>query len=248
MQNEPKEKYKLELKELPALEQKNYTKITCPACEQDLPADNLNINDKIAKCGSCHVVFPFHEEVARLNKNKQRLRQEVIRPEGVDISYFRNEMDLAIQQNAYWGWILFFFVFCALMVTLVYWKGKAPILLPALTWLSTLYPFTNLITQSRHKIHINVDDHYLNVKWRPKHFMKDKSYAIEEIEQLYIKNTPEMGGYYKDVWMIVNGAKGQKHVKLIQMVASLSKAKYLEQEIERHIGIVDKKVAGEISS
>ena len=42
--------------------------------------------------------------------------------------------------------------------------------------------------------------------------------------------------------MIVNGAEGQRHVVLIPKVSSLSKAKYLEQEIEKHLGIKDRKV------
>ena len=45
--------------------------------------------------------------------------------------------------------------------------------------------------------------------------------------------------------MIVNGFDGQKHVKLTQTMARLPKAQYLEQEIERHLGIVDKKVSEE---
>jgi len=240
MQNEPKEKYKLELKELPALEPKNYTKIACPSCEQDLPADNLNINDKIAKCGNCHVVFPFYEEIASLNKNEQKLKQEFFRPEGIDISYFRDEMDITIQQTSYWEWLLFLLVFFACLFTAVYWKGKAPLLLPALTWLSTLYPLINFINRSKHKIHLNIDDHNLTSKWRPKNFMKDKSYAIHEIDQVYVKKIPEMGTY--DVCMIVNSPEGQRHVKLLQMLTVLSKAKYLEQEIERHLGITNRPV------
>jgi len=176
---------------------------------------------------------------------KQQLKQELIRPEGIDITHFRNELDIAIQQSGGWGWMLFFFVFLALFITLITFNGATnmPILVPALTWLATLYPLINLINHSEHKIYVNIDDHYISIKWRPKHFMKDKSFAVQDVDQVYVKKVPDME--YYEIYMIVNSFKGQKHVKLIQYLRNLSKAKYLEQEIERHLGITDRVVREE---
>ena len=53
------------------------------------------------------------------------------------------------------------------------------------------------------------------------------------------------GGKSIGVFLIVNGAHGQKHVELIQSVNTRSKAKYIEQEIERHLGIPDRRVPDE---
>ena len=242
-EKEPIEKYKLELKELPKLAVQPYTKITCPSCQKDLPADHLNINDKIAKCGECHVVFPFHETVAQFDINKKKFKQELIQPEGIDISYFRNEMDISIQQSGGWGWVLFFVVFLAAIMTFVFFKGKASFWFPAITWLLTLYPLVNLVNQSKHKIFVNIDDYYVTIKWRPKNFMKDRSYNVQEIDQLYVHQVPDTGLY--NLFMIVNTPEGQKHVKVIPMVGSLSKARYIEQEIERHLGITDRVVLEE---
>ena len=47
-------------------------------------------------------------------------------------------------------------------------------------------------------------------------------------------------GYYT-IHMIINGLEGQKHEKLMT-VKTLSKAKYLEQEIERYLKISDREV------
>ena len=47
------------------------------------------------------------------------------------------------------------------------------------------------------------------------------------------------------VYMIVNSAMGQKHVKLISSVDSLSKARFIEQEIERHLSIPDRRIPEE---
>ena len=46
--------------------------------------------------------------------------------------------------------------------------------------------------------------------------------------------------------MIVNGLEGQRHIRLIPSLNSLSKARYLEQEIEKYLGIIDREVLEEI--
>ena len=47
--------------------------------------------------------------------------------------------------------------------------------------------------------------------------------------------------------MIVNEPTGQKHIELISNVDSRSKAKYIEQEIEKYLGIKDRRVPDENS-
>ena len=94
---------------------------------------------------------------------------------------------------------------------------------------------------SKHKIHIGIDNRFLSIERRPKKFIQDKLYAINEIDQIYTKKLDGLNAVY----MIVNGDNGQKHVKLITRLDSLSKARYLEQEIEKHLGIVDREVPEE---
>jgi len=42
--------------------------------------------------------------------------------------------------------------------------------------------------------------------------------------------------------MIINGPDGQKLMRLLHPLSSPSKAKYLEQEIEKYLGIIDRDV------
>jgi hypothetical protein len=65
---------------------------------------------------------------------------------------------------------------------------------------------------------------------------------VNDIDQVYIKKENERHSIY----MIVDNPTGQKHIRLITGLESVSKARYLEQEIERHIGIVDRPVPEEI--
>ena len=45
--------------------------------------------------------------------------------------------------------------------------------------------------------------------------------------------------------MLINGLDGQKNIKLIPNLDSKSKALYMEQEIEKHLGIIDRAVVEE---
>ena len=83
MDQEPIEEYKLKLQELSLESKPEFKRIKCPSCNSDIPADNLNINDKIAKCNSCDIIFPFHKNIAELLSSKKP-QQEVLRPEGIE--------------------------------------------------------------------------------------------------------------------------------------------------------------------
>ena len=58
-----------------------------------------------------------------------------------------------------------------------------------------------------------------------------------------MKGNPNTAHY--DIYMIVNGFEGQKNIKLIPNLDSKSKALYMEQEIEKHLGIIDRAVLEE---
>lgn len=242
MENKEIEKYKLELGALDSEPYSGYKKICCTSCNSEIPADNININDKIAKCNNCNVVFSFQEGISDL-LNQRKIKQEVIRPEGIDIFYFQDDLDITIQQpltplEAVGIFLLPFFAF---IFTLLFFKGKITFLFPGIFWMLTLYPVINMLFRSRHKINLSIDDNFLSIKWRPKKFHKDKYYPVQDINQIYTKT--ENG--QSSIYMILNGANGQKHVKLIALIDSLSKARYLEQEIEWHLGIEDREVPEE---
>ncbi len=237
------EKHKLELKKL-SLESASteHKKINCSSCGNQIPAENLNINDKIAKCNNCNVVFSFQKDISNLLK-REKAKQEVLRPEGIDIFYFQEDLDIAIKQpmTALEGIIasllpLFIFIFIAL-----FFKGKIGMAMPIITGVLSVIMIGNLFMRSKHKVHLSVGEKFLSVKWRPRKLHKDQFYPIQDIDQIYVNNVT---GYYS-IYAILNGADGQKHVSLITGIDSQSKARYLEQEIEYHLGIEDREVPEE---
>ncbi len=239
------EKHKLELKEVEIEDSSTFTRIGCPNCGQDVPAPNLNINDKIAKCGNCDVVFSFKEEIHELEVAEQIIaKPEIIRPAGIDIFHFENEMDITMEQPVSIPEVLIgsLVPFVSFIFIMAYFAkgGDFPLWLTLVGSLLGFLSILNLLNRSNHKIFINIDEQFLSVKRRPKKFIQDQQYPIHDVDQVYIKN---IGGYH--VYMMVNSPSGQKHVKLISNITSVSKARYLEQEIERKLGIKDRRVPEE---
>ena len=213
--------------------------ICCPNCASEVPADNLNINDKIGKCGSCQAVFSIEKDIQGLQLNKQKIKQEILRPEGIELFEFKEEMEISFEQPmTAFEWVMFTVVMIAFMggsIVSVESKNIYPFLFIAIvpTVLSLLYYIRR---KSKHRKFITIDDHYLDIIWRPNLFNTNQRYAINDISQLYVKPNPNMGDW--QLIVIIDEGHGQKHVKL-SSVNSISKAKYLEQVIEAQLGIQD---------
>ena len=241
MKYEEVKKYKLELKELSADSDERYKKIQCASCKEEVPADNININDKIAKCNNCNAVFSFHLEAAQLASITQP-RQEILKPEGIDIFHYKEELDISVKQplTVLEGVLIPLLMFFTFLFTAIYFKRGMPVLIPVISWVASIGMLINLLTRSKHKIHINITDRDFAITWRPSKFIKSKVFDIHDINQLYIG---KHNGYTLN--MIVDTPNGQKHHRLISGLTSLSKAQYLEQEIELHLGIKDRPVPEE---
>ena len=213
--------------------------ICCPNCASEVPADHLNINDKIGKCGSCQAVFSIEKDIQGLQLNKQKIKQEILRPEGIELFEFKEELEISFEQpmNGF-EWVMFIVVMIAFMggsIVSIETQNVYPFLAFAIvpTILSILYYIRR---KSKHRKFIFIDDHYLSIMWRPNLFNTNQRYAIDDISQLYVKFNPNMGDW--QLRMIIDEGHGQKHVK-ISSVNTASKAKYLEQVLEAQLGIQD---------
>jgi len=249
MEHEPLEEYKLDLKTIKPEFPKPFKKICCPSCNGDVPADNLNINDKIAKCNNCNVVFPFQEDIANFDTTPRKVKQEILRPEGIELFYYKDELDISFAQPTMWVDVILaifspFFVMASFGTSIAFFTKGIPILVPLLFLIPTIFMIWYFIQQyqQKHKIHLTIDDRNLHIQWRPKNLHKDKSYRIQDINQIYVKKRKDMDLH--GIYMITNSGAGQKHVMLTS-VRTISKAKFLEQEIERHLGIQDREVPEE---
>ncbi len=236
-----KEVEKLELREIKKEFPKVFKKVHCPSCHEEVIADNLDLQNSLAKCNSCHVIFSIEEEVESVKINKE-VKQEVLRPEGIDLFHFRENLDITVQQHIS-GFDIFGIIFLpilALFSVLLYFLKGASIYFPIIFTIGTAYFIYKVLNYSKNKIYIDINDKLLSIKYRPRNFNKDKTFNATEIDQLYLKQSSDGMGYYT-IYMIINGVEGQRHEKLMT-AKTLSKAKYLEQEIEQYLHIKQRDV------
>ena len=223
----------------------NIIRISCPSCNEPTAMEHINIHDKIAKCGSCAAVFSFEQEVKGLAQTNEKIEEEkIVRPAGVEKSYFHDELELTMKQPTGGGWIVmtFLFAFLAGLLYLVHLKKGIPIYWPAGIGGLTMFFLYKYWNSPNEKIYLIVDEEYLSVQYRPKNLVKDKLVATREVEQLYIKT---LANNYYSLYAITNSREGQKHVKLVTYIDSRNKARYIEREIEQHLGIEDRRVPEE---
>jgi len=165
------------------------------------------------------------------------------------IFQFKNELDFTIQQpySVLEGILGGLGIPSALFFSIFFLINGGTALIPALiSWLISAYPIYSWINHSKRKVYLNIDENSINIKWKPKMGKKDRRYEKSDIDQLYMKGNPNTAHY--DIYMIVNGFEGQKNIKLIPNLDSKSKALYMEQEIEKHLGIIDRAVLEETVS
>lgn len=243
MESEYKETYKP--LELHKLKKNKHVGIHCPKCESATPADNLNIQDKIGKCRQCDSVFSFENTLVSLAPLDAT--PDLKRPQGIDFIQLKDEIEYSITQpyailHTILGSLLPLIV---LFLSALYFKKASLVLLYLIGGLSLMMSFSiyRLIRTKYEKVYITINKTVLDVMWRPKNMMTDKSYQIREVEQVFIK-LDSNGGWA--LHLVLNKIDGQKQVKLIGRFTDYSKAKYLEQEIEKYLGIENRKVIGEV--
>lgn len=221
---------------------KSYTQICCPKCNAELTSDEMNIQEKIGKCGSCHVVFPFSNQLKELTTGQEVIKEKITRPAGVEMFSHGNEMEISIQQPSVWlEWIMFGIYGVLYLVGFILsiknetiWPFITLFILP-----TVIFYIYYLRRKESHRLFITVNKDYLSILNRPKKLMKDLEYACTNIKQIYAHHRKDHGDW--QVRMIMDEGEGEKHVVLAKM-KSASMAKFIEQEIEAHLSIKDAEV------
>lgn len=236
-----KERHKLEELLSADIKQKPFARLSCPGCQEKVVVEDLDLATMIGKCRACDAVFPIDSEINSL-KQASELKRPLAKPANVDVFYFQDEMEISIAQPAgLLDYLLLSLVFVVIFITMIYLKGNVSTAFLVGSWIANLFPLYYFFRRFLATLHIKMDRNNLSVICRPKNGNKDKSWPIEQIDQIYIKDT-ETG---RSIMMILNSPEGERHVKLISNVSNLSKAHYLEQEIEKYLDISNRHVLGE---
>jgi len=250
MQHKYQQKTKIKYADLPELDVPIYSsKVHCPSCKEVVPATDLNIIDMVGKCENCDSIFSIVQTVAQLHSSEDGLiTEEISRPEGIELNYFHNELEITAQQSAPIHDII---AVCLLPLVIfigliVHFKKGHPagmpiFLISSAVFLKSVY---NLMNGAKNKIFISINEKSVDVLYRPKNLVRDKSYPVDSISQAFVKADPSRGGFA--IYLMIDSIDGQKERILVGGIKSELKAKYIEQEVERYLEIDNKKVIGEL--
>ena len=251
MEHKPKYKLKLDLEGVEEHSKGQFAFIDCPSCNSQVSAADMNLNDKIAKCGSCNAVFPIKDQIAGI-ESVAKQGEEIGQPNEVEKFYFGDELDLSVQQgmSPIEAWAIFLTPLLGLIAFAFYKKSELPIpiMLPMIFVLIFGLAILSLMNIKKHKTHIRVKSDNITVEHKPKKAQKAKHFDTRDVEQVYVDSytDPMSGAGVFGLQLVIDEGNGKKHVRLHGAIKKLRVAKYMEQEIEKHLGLEDKPMIEEI--
>lgn len=247
------EKFKLKLPDTELSESTSIQKIVCPSCQSEVPPEELNIHDKIGKCCDCGGVFSFSDQLQLKNtttadpvSNQEEVQKPLARPEGVELFQYGNTLECSMQTGMN---TVFMILFAYAIMLAIFFSGFAfGIGNEVLKWIGFGFWFTAIfmgynLWPFKRKMNLYIADGTLNISWEPTLWKKDIQVRTADINQLYTKQVINNGK--PTLYIIVDGPKGQRHEALIPKIKTLSRAKYLEQQIEDFLGIENRSVPEE---
>lgn len=230
--------------------------IYCRQCGAAIKAENIHLETMMAKCNQCDAVFSFadmYEGVSGKGKAEQGdVLQDIPMPSGVTM--YDNGSALSIERK-WFSPLVFFIAFFA-----VIWNGMIyAIFVPAfgrVGGIPTLFllPFIlvglglilYVVATFVNTTYIEVDSQTLNISHKPIPFPA-RTVDVANIVQLYTKRRIHRGknGTTTSYGLYVITADG-KNQRLIGSLSDPKQALYMEQEIERFLGIENREVRGEM--
>lgn len=228
-----------------------FQKVHCPSCHSEVSADNINLDKEVAKCSTCNSVFSIAEilkEVKAFNHTKE----DVFKPKGIEINQFRDELEFSIDANSFS--VIEFSIWMILMLAcMMAFIGLSTGKFGSWMWITisgVLFTISSisLARYTRNKFRVILGAKKLSVINPSTYLIRDQSIDISRIDQIFVKknvmNANGTLGY--SVNAVVHSDHGQVEQKLVG-VKTITQAQFLEQEIESHLGIVDRRIPQETS-
>jgi hypothetical protein len=226
--------------------------LKCPSCASPLKADDVQLAQGIATCSYCRAVMTF----AGPGKEPWLERPRAPIPLPPRVTLRQTMHGIEIRRRWFTPAVLFLIVFC------VFWDGflvvwytmafaaKGPLLMKLFPMIHvavgvavTYSTVASLFNSTR----IAIERGEIKVSHGPVPWPGKVTLHSDQIDQLYCKEKISHGKngprYSYELWMLLRDGSQKKLV-----AAGLEKEQglYIEQEVERTIGIKDRAVGGEL--
>ena len=224
--------------------------LNCKHCGAGIPAEHVNIEALMAKCAACNSVFSF-----ALEGQAKKHRGEVGMPSGITVQTTGHELIISrrwfsaasiflIVFTLFWDG--FMVVWFGIAITQKQWAMAAFGSIHALVGLGLLY---GTLASCLNRTVIRVNRNRLQVVHGPIRVPGNVQLKADLVAQLWCKMRVTHGkqGANYSYELHANSTHG-KTKKLLGGLREPEQALYVEQEIERFLGIEDEAVDGEYRS
>lgn len=225
-------------------------KVTCPECNEIVPAENINIKALVAKCNDCDNVFDWRQsQIDRAPKVPRNFEM----PEKFEVYNRGGELFIAFRwfNSSFIALTIFCIIwdgFMAFWFSIAFFTGEYEMaLFGSLHGMVgvglTYYTIAGYIN----KTYIGLNYNILKIKHAPLPFWGNREIPVEELSQLYVKRHEQQGKNKTTVTYQLHATlKSGEEKTLVTGFDEPEKALYLEQEIEKFLRIKDEPVAGEL--
>lgn len=242
-------------------------RIKCVGCAREIPAEDVHLDRVLAKCVGCHAVFDFSDQVGKSGavpseEKGKRDRGEIPMPRNLVVNEGMQSLDIVRKWargpaffllffSGFWNSIVSVFVVAAASGSMkdesgapagcFIWVFLTPFILVGAT---TAYVALALLLN---KTTIQVEGNELRIRNGPLRWPGSKTLDASRISQLYCTEYVAYQQNKQPVYrfkvhaMMLDGSR----VDLIPGCEDAGQALYLEQLLERHLGIQDRPVKDE---
>lgn len=228
-------------------------KLSCDRCGRDIPAEDVNIEYALAKCTGCGSVFGFADRLDNVLAGGDGPRAEVPMPEGITMD------DLGYEVVLTYRWfsakIVFLTLFCVLWdgFLLVWYTialtqgGPVPMLVVPLVHVAvgaglTYYVLCGYLNRTR----VRAGNGRLQIRHGPLPWPGARDLLGSDLDQFFVTEEVRRtkNGRRTFYRLQVRLQNGEIH-KMLDVEAR-ERALYIEQQIERRLGIEDRPMPGEL--
>ena len=224
--------------------------LDCRRCGAQIRSENINLSNALAKCHQCHAVFGFADQLSGGKPKPPAVSMPL--PEGVSMS----EQAGMLRLEARWfrPMLFIYLVFCIVWNTfLVLWYMQPgntedigalfPILHVAAGVGLTYWTIAGFVNRTI----VGVSAHYLTIRHQPLPWPGKKHVAVRDLQQLFCQEHVSNVNNDTSLSYSLNAVlqSGRKLV-LVKRLPEAAQALYLEDAIERHLGITNRPVPGEL--
>lgn len=227
-------------------------KIMCPACNREVNAEDIELSQKIAKCAGCNNIFSFSDKVfssssAMERPNIEMPKQFEIRSDGQGLEIIRRWFGLATIPLLVFCvfWNGFMAVWFTIAITQKQFTMAAFGSLHAAVGLGILY---TTLAQFFNTTTIRVSYDSVTVRHSPMPWPGQKTVVRADVKQFFSQeDTYETKHGHGHTYAVRLLTQNEKTIDIITGLADRNEALFVEQQVEKYLGIRDENVSGELS-